>query len=65
MKRVIEELRKDLRLNERALTVLQDAAEGYIVGLFEDTQIAAFHSNRMRVIVRDWQLAKRIRGTAQ
>jgi len=36
-----------------------------VVGLFEDTQAAALHANHAQVMVRDWQLAKRVRGTAE
>lgn len=65
MEQVLEVLRKDLRINQCAMGVLQEAAEEYIVGIFEDTKITATHSNRLQVLTRDWELAKRVRGTLQ
>ena len=41
---------------------LQEAAEAYLVGLFEDTNLCALHSNRTTVMVKDMALARRIRG---
>jgi len=41
---------------------LQVAAEAYLVGLFEDTNIAAIHRGRITIHPKDIQLARRIRG---
>jgi histone H3 len=60
--RILMNLRRGCRLHQYALTFLQEAAEQYLVGLFEDTQLCAMSAKRTRVMVRDWQLAKRIRG---
>ena len=40
----------------------QEALEAYVVGLFEDTNIAAIHAKRVTIMPRDMQLARRIRG---
>jgi histone H3 len=41
---------------------LQEAAEAYLVGLFEDTQFCALHAKRVTIMPKDMQLARRIRG---
>jgi len=41
---------------------LQEAAEAYIVTLFEDTNLCAIHAKRVTIMTKDLQLAKRIRG---
>ena len=45
-----------------ALLALQEAAEAYLVGLFEDTNLCAIHAGRITVMSKDMQLARRIRG---
>jgi histone H3/H4 len=41
---------------------LQEAAEAYLVSLFEDTNLCAIHAKRVTIMSKDLQLAKRIRG---
>ena len=45
-----------------ALAALQEAAENFLVGLFEDVNLLAVHAKRVTVMPRDIQLALRIRG---
>ena len=45
-----------------ALAALQEAAENYLVGLFEDVNLLAIHAKRVTVMPCDIQLALRIRG---
>jgi len=52
----------DLRFQAAALQCLQEAAEAYIVGLMEDTQLLAIHAKRVTIMPKDMQLARRIRG---
>jgi histone H3 len=52
----------DLRFQSSAVLALQDAAEAYMVGLFEDTNLAAIHAKRVTIMPKDLQLARRIRG---
>jgi hypothetical protein len=40
----------------------QEAAEIYIVGLFQDAQLCAVHGKRITLQARDIQLARRLRG---
>ena len=45
-----------------AYVALQEAAEAYIVGVFEDTNLAAIHAGRVTIMPKDIQLARRVRG---
>jgi histone H3 len=52
----------DLKFQSAALAALQEAAESYLVGLFEDTNLCAIHAKRVTIMPKDIQLARRIRG---
>jgi histone H3 len=52
----------DLRFQSSALLALQESAEAYLVGLFEDTNLCAIHAKRVTIMPKDIQLARRIRG---
>ena len=45
-----------------AIAALQEAAENFIVGLFEDVNLLVVHAKRVTVMPRDIRLALRIRG---
>lgn len=45
-----------------ALFALQEATEAFLVGLFEDTNLCCIHANRVTIMPKDMQLARRIRG---
>eukprot|EP00741_Cyanophora_paradoxa_P017168 tig00020960_g16580.t1 len=51
-----------LRFQSSAMLALQEAAEAFLIGLFEDTQLCAIHAKRVTILPRDMQLARRIRG---
>uniref|UniRef100_A0A914VG64 Histone H2A/H2B/H3 domain-containing protein n=1 Tax=Plectus sambesii TaxID=2011161 RepID=A0A914VG64_9BILA len=51
-----------LKYQAAALLCLQMAAEAYLTGLFEDTQLLAIHAKRITIMPKDMQLARRIRG---
>ena len=55
-------IRVDLRFQSSAIMTLQEAAEAYLVGLFEDTDLCAVHAGRITIMPKDIQLARRIRG---
>ena len=44
------------------LAALQEAAENFLVGLFEDVNLLAVHAKRVTVMLCDIRLALRIRG---
>ena len=50
------------KFQDSALGALQEAAEAYLVELFEDSNLCALHTRRCTVMVRDIQLARRIKG---
>ncbi len=52
----------DLKFQHSALMALQEAAESYLVGFFEDTNLCAAHAKRVTIMPKDMQLALRIRG---
>ncbi|BFU25748.1 histone H3, putative [Entamoeba histolytica HM-1:IMSS-B] len=54
--------KSDLRFQSAAISALQEAAEAYLVGLFEDTNLCAIHAKRITIMPKDMQLARRIRG---
>ena len=55
-------IQSDLRFQSSALMALQESAEAYLVGLFEDTNLCAIHAKRVTIMPKDIQLARRIRG---
>jgi histone H3 len=52
----------DLRFQSNALVAMQEAAEAYLVGIFEDTNLCAIHAKRATIMKKDMELARRIRG---
>jgi len=51
-----------VRFKIDAVAALQEAAEAYMIGLFEDTNLCAIHAKRVTIMTKDMQLARRIRG---
>jgi histone H3 len=65
--RLVREIAKDvvgdeMRFQSTAILALQEAAEAYLVALFEDTNLCAIHAKRVTIFPKDIQLARRIRG---
>ncbi|XBI36186.1 hypothetical protein VPH35_121748 [Triticum aestivum] len=65
------DFKTDLRFQSSAVSALQEAAEAYLIGLFEDTNLCAIHklpiystihAKRVTIMPKDIQLARRIRG---
>ena len=44
------------------LLALQEAAEAYLTGLFEDSNLLAIHGKRVTVMQKDMKLGRRVRG---
>ncbi len=44
------------------MQALREAAESYMVGLFEDAMLAAIHAKRVTVQDKDLKLVRRLRG---
>jgi len=62
VREIAQDYKTDLRFQAQAIAALQEAAEAYLVGLFEDTNLCAIHAKRVTIMPRDIQLARRIRG---
>ncbi|EMS58304.1 Histone H3 type 1 [Triticum urartu] len=61
-KQIAQDFKPALRFQSSAVSALQEAAESYLVGLFEDTNLCAIHAKRVTIMPKDIQLARRIRG---
>ncbi|XP_076884620.1 histone H3-like centromeric protein CENH3 [Bidens hawaiensis] len=48
------------RWQAEALQALQEAAEDYIIQLFEDSMLCAIHAKRVTLMKKDWELARRL-----
>ena len=62
VREIAADFKGDLRFQSSAVFALQEAAEAYLVGLFEDTNLCAIHAKRVTIMPKDLQLARRIRG---
>ena len=62
VREIAQDFKSDLRFQSSAVLALQEAAESYLVGLFEDTNLCAIHAKRVTIMPKDIQLARRIRG---
>ncbi len=62
VREIAAEYKNDLRFQSTALLALQEAAETYLVSLFEDTNLCAIHAKRVTITPKDMQLARRIRN---
>ena len=64
--RLVREIAQDMkgRLNfaSGAILALQEAAEAYLIGLFEDTNLCAIHAKHITIMPKDIQLARCIQG---
>ena len=63
---VVQEIRQQflpsVRFQGTVVMALQEAAEAYLVSLFEDGNLCMIHAKRVTLMPKDLQLAKRIRG---
>ena len=62
VREIAQDFKSDLRFQSFAIQALHEAAEAYLVSLFEDTNLCAIHAKRVTVMPRDMELARRIRG---
>ena len=66
--RLVREISQDLgeyRFQSTAILALQEAAESYLVSIFEDTNLCAIHGKRVTIMPKDMQLARRIRSSSK
>ena len=62
VREIMQDLGKEIRYQSPAVLALQEAAESYLVGVFEDANLCAIHAKRVTLMPKDIQLARRIRG---
>jgi histone H3 len=62
VREIAQSIKPDLRFQSTAILALQEAAEAYLTGLFEDTNLCAIHAKRITIMPKDIHLARRIRG---
>lgn len=62
VREIATDFKNDLRFQGTAILALQECAEAYLVGLFEDTNLCAIHAKRVTIMPKDIQLARRMRG---
>lgn len=62
VKEVAQDVKPGLRFQSTAVLALQEAAEAYMINLFEDTILCALHGKRVTIMKKDMLLARRIRG---
>jgi histone H3 len=63
VRELAQEFKRDLRFQSTALLALQEAAEAYLVGLFEDTNLCAIHAKRVTIMSKG--ASRRGRGRAR
>ena len=62
VREIAQDFKADLQFEANALIALQEAAEAYLVPLFEDTNLCKIHAKRVTIMPQDIQLARRIHG---
>ena len=62
VREIAQDLKGRLNFASGAILALQEAAEAYLIGLFEDTNLCAIHTKRITIMPKDIQLARHIRG---
>ena len=62
VREIAVDFKSDIRMQGAAVLALQEAAEAYHVGLFEETNLCAIHAKRVTIYPKDIHLARRIRG---
>ena len=62
VREIFQDYKTDLRFQSAAILCLQEAAEAYLVRLFDDANLCAIHARRVTIMPRDIKLARQIRG---
>eukprot|EP00613_Pedinella_sp_CCMP2098_P026706 CAMPEP_0171698862 /NCGR_PEP_ID=MMETSP0991-20121206/9594_1 /TAXON_ID=483369 /ORGANISM="non described non described, Strain CCMP2098" /LENGTH=196 /DNA_ID=CAMNT_0012287777 /DNA_START=179 /DNA_END=769 /DNA_ORIENTATION=- len=58
VREIAQDFKTDLRFQSTAIMALQEAAEAYLVGLFEDTNLCAIHAKRVTIMPKDIQVKR-------
>ena len=62
VREIAQDFKTDLQFQSAAILCLQEAAEAYLVGLFEYTNLCTIHARRVTIMPKDIQLARQIGG---
>ena len=62
VKEIMQKFKPDLHSQPSAIMALQEAAESYLVGLMEDTNLCNIHSKHVMIMPKNIQLADWIHG---
>jgi histone H3 len=62
VREIAQDYKCEIKFQSSAICALQESAEAFLVGLFEDTNLCAIHAKRTTIMPKDMQLARRIRG---
>ena len=62
VREITQDFKTDLRFQSAAILCLQEAAEAYLVRLFDDANLCAIHARRVNIMPNDILLARRIWG---
>ena len=62
VREITQDFKTDLWFQSGAILCLQEAAEAYLVRLFDDANLSAIHARRVTIMPKDIMLARRIRG---
>ena len=62
VREVAQNYKAEVRFQSAAIEALQESAEAYLAGLFEDTNLCAIHAKRVTIFPKDMQIARRLRG---
>lgn len=61
VREIAQGLKSDLRFQSAAILALQEAAEAYLTGIFEDANLCCIHAKRKTLMPNDMKLARHIR----
>ena len=62
VREIAQDFKTDLQFQLAVILCLQEAAEAYLVRLFDDANLCAIHARRVTIMPKDILLARRIRG---
>ena len=62
VREITQDYKTDLQFQSAVILCLQEAAEAYLVRLFDDANLCAIHARRVTIMPRDIMLARRIPG---
>jgi histone H3 len=62
VREIAHDIKPELRFQSSVIGAIQEAAEAYLVSIFEDTNLCAIHAKRVTIQSKDIQLARCLRG---